>query len=153
MNNMTKDFIDSIQAALKERTSAYDTTATVKRVEGNTAWVHIPGGVDETPVKLTISAKEGDQVQVRVSGGSAFMVGNGMNPPTDDTLANSAYSLASIAEGAAENAVQSAKEAGEAAAQVYGIAEDARRTAEGVESIAEEAQENAETAANAARVL
>lgn len=67
--------------------SAYDTPATVTRVEGDTAWVHIDGGVDETPVKLTIAAHEGDKVQVRVGGGTAWLTGNGTRPPTDDALA------------------------------------------------------------------
>ena len=73
--------------ASDRKTSAYDTQATIRRIEGNTAWVHIPGGVDETPVQMTINAKEGDQVQVRVSGGRAFLVGNATAPPTDDSYA------------------------------------------------------------------
>ena len=71
----------------KQKTSAYDTEAVVRRIEGNTAWVHIPGGVDETPVRMTVKAKEGDTVQVRVSGGSAFLVGNATAPPSDDSVA------------------------------------------------------------------
>ena len=73
--------------ASKPKTSPYDSTAVVKRIEDGVAWVQIPGGVDETPVKLTINAKAGDTVQVRVSGGTAFLVGNGTAPPTDDSLA------------------------------------------------------------------
>ena len=87
---MNTNIIKDIMAALKEsdkKPTAYDTTATVRRIEGSTAWVHIPGGVDETPVKMTIAAKVGDTVQVRVSGGQAFMVGNVTAPPTDDTKA------------------------------------------------------------------
>ena len=67
--------------------SAYDTPATVTRIEGDTAWVHIDGGVDETPVKMTIAAHAGDKVQVRVGGGTAWLTGNGSRPPTDDLLA------------------------------------------------------------------
>lgn len=85
-----KDILSALQLVSKQKTSAYDTTATVRRVEDGTAWVHIPGGVDETPVKLTINAKAGDTVQVRVSGGRAFMVGNASAPPTDDHVANQA---------------------------------------------------------------
>ena len=87
---MNTNIIKDIMAALKEsdkKPTAYDSTATVRRIEGQTAWVHIPGGVDETPVKMTIAAKVGDTVQVRVSGGQAFMVGNATAPPTDDTKA------------------------------------------------------------------
>lgn len=85
-----KQLVESIKVSGQPKTSAYDTSATVTRVEGQTAWVHIPGGVRETPVKLTINAKAGDTVQVRVSGGRAFMVGNASAPPTDDRVATQA---------------------------------------------------------------
>ena len=92
---LIKDMAEAVKATVKqqERTSAYDTPATVRRIEGGTAWVHIPGGVDETPVKLTIACKPGDTVQVRVGGGSAWLVGNASAPPTDDTRANEIYEL------------------------------------------------------------
>ena len=68
-------------------TNAYDVSAVVMRIEDDIAWVHIDGGVDETPVKLTVSAHEGDVVQVRVGGGTAWLTGNGTRPPTDDARA------------------------------------------------------------------
>ena len=74
--------------------TSYDTPATVTRIEDGIAWVHIDGGVDETPVKLTIAAHEGDVVQVRVGGGTAWLTGNGTRPPTDDALAGVAKELA-----------------------------------------------------------
>ena len=73
-----------------KETVPYDTTATVTRIDGSTAYVHIEGGVDETPVEMTISAKVGDTVQVRVSGGRAWLTGNATAPPTDDTTAKEA---------------------------------------------------------------
>lgn len=76
--------------ANKPKTAPYDTEAKVVRVEGSTAWVHIPGGVDETPVAMTINASAGDTVRVRVSGGTAWLIGNDTAPPTDDTLAKEA---------------------------------------------------------------
>ena len=82
-----RSFMESMQEASRPKTSAYDTTATVRRIEDGVAWVHIPGGVDETPVKMTIAAHEGDKVQVRVGGGTAWLTGNGTRPPTDDLLA------------------------------------------------------------------
>ena len=85
-----KQLVESIKASSQPKTSAYDTSATVTRIENGVAWVHIPGGVRETPVKLTIAAKAGDNVQVRVSGGRAFMVGNATAPPTDDRVATQA---------------------------------------------------------------
>ena len=66
------------------KTSPYDTQAVVKRVEGKTAWVHIPGGVAETPVKMTVDAKPGDTVMVRISGGKGWIIGNETSPPSND---------------------------------------------------------------------
>lgn len=68
----------------------YDTTAEVVRVDGGTAWVSIPGGEGETPVQMSINARPGDTVRVRVTGGQAWLVGNDTAPPTDDTVANEA---------------------------------------------------------------
>lgn len=156
MNEVVKKLSQAIdKQADKAKTTAYDTPATVRRIEGDTAWVHIPGGVDETPVKLTISAKEGDQVQVRVSGGSAFMVGNGTNPPTDDTRANSAYSLASIADGAAQNALGNAtlaKEAADSAQASASAAESAAGDAVIAAGDAQTAAGNAQQSADSALV-
>ena len=100
--DILKDLMESGQ---DKGTSAYDTTAEVRRVDGDTAWVHIPGGVDETPVKLTISAKPGDTVQLRVGGGSAWLVGNATAPPTDDTKAKEAQKTAEKAAGTATDYV------------------------------------------------
>lgn len=106
-SDLIKDMADAIKATAQEKkTSAYDTAATITRIEANgTAWVHIPGGVDETPVKLTISAKPGDTVQLRVGGGSAWLVGNQTAPPTDDTKANKAQETAEKAAGTATDYV------------------------------------------------
>lgn len=105
--DLIKDMAEAVKATVKqqERTSAYDTPATVRRIEGGTAWVHIPGGVDETPVRLTISCKPGDTVQVRVGGGSAWLVGNATAPPTDDTGAKRAEQAAKAAAGTATDFV------------------------------------------------
>ena len=89
-NDLLNTLIKSVQMASKPKTSPYDSTAVVKRVEDGVAWVQIPGGVDETPVKLTVNAEAGDTVQVRVSGGTAFLVGNATAPPTDDRTARQA---------------------------------------------------------------
>lgn len=116
--------VSSIRQADRAKTSGYDTQATVRRIEDGVAWVHIPGGVDETPVKLTIAANPGDTVQVRVAGGRAFLVGNATAPPTDDATAQKAVtqigavnkvvnSVQKIAEQAANIAKQAAKIAGD----------------------------------------
>lgn len=102
----------------RQKPAPYDTSAEVVRVEDGIAWVHIPGGVDETPVKLTIAAEPGDTVQVRVSGGSAWLTGNATAPPTDDKTAKAAQKKANEADVRAwkadERAGEAERKAGEA---------------------------------------
>lgn len=86
--SLINTLVEAIRKADARKTTPYDTQATVTRVENGIAWVHIPGGVDETPVRLTVDAKKGDAVQVRISGGRAHLTGNATAPPTDDTKAN-----------------------------------------------------------------
>lgn len=90
---LIKDMSAALNAKPKQP-SPYDTTAEVVRVEGDTAWVHIPGGVDETPVQMSVNAKIGDTVRVRVGGGTAWLTGNDTAPPTDDEKANGAQATA-----------------------------------------------------------
>lgn len=100
-----EEFLRAIQQAARSKSSAYDTQAEVLRIdEEGTAWVHIPGGAEETPVELSIDAKEGDIVQVRVADGRAWMNGNNTAPPTDDTKANQAQASADSAQSAADQA-------------------------------------------------
>lgn len=146
INKALKDFIEAINAR-DNGTEAYDTQAQVMRVEGKTAWVHIPGGIDETPVELTIAAKAGDNVQIRVANGQAWLTGNGSAPPTDDTTAEAAQTTADRAEVRAQTAAETAAEA-EAAAQA------AMTFATTAEEAAEAAQESAQNASEyAARAL
>ena len=84
----------AIRTTDNKKTAPYDTSATVTRIDGDTAWVHIPGGVEETPVKMTVKAKKGDSVQVRISGGRAWITGNHTAPPTDDSAADKAMQAA-----------------------------------------------------------
>lgn len=105
------DIIDAIKTGQESGTKAYDTEAKVVRTSGSTAWVHIPGGVDETPVKMTIHCEPGDNVQVRVAGGSAWLVGNETAPPTDDTTAIEARLESVEASLAAQKAMESAQDA------------------------------------------
>lgn len=90
--------IDSIIEAKKDETEAYDSPATVLRDDGDILWVHIPGGVDETPIKKTIDAKRGDVIQVRVGGGTAWATGNQTAPPTDDTKAKAVEAKTTVIE-------------------------------------------------------
>lgn len=149
-DTIVRNLLESIKNVGTEKTSAFDSVATVRRIEGNTAWVHFEGGAEETPAKLTINAKIGDQVQVRVSNGVAFLVGNGTAPPTDDTAAilaqnaaNQAVESANIAFRAASTAVEDAATANEAANTALGAATQAQNAAD-------QAIEDAATASSAA---
>lgn len=107
------DIIRSLQSAMeaKQTPTPYDAPAVVTRIEGGaTAWVKIAGSDTETPVKLTIDAKTGDTVQVRVGGGSAWLTGNQTAPPTDDTKADKAMEQARKASGVATNYVTDTKD-------------------------------------------
>lgn len=105
--NSQQELIEAINTISEDKNKAYDTPATVLRVEGDTVWVHIDGGADETPVQKTINAEEGETVQVRISNGSAFLVGNASAPPTDDTTANEAHFVAEQADEKATEAIES----------------------------------------------
>lgn len=130
----------------KNKKTPYDTEAEVVRVDTEVVWVKIPGGVDETPVQKTINAKVGDTVQVRVSGGRAFLVGNGTNPPTDDTRANEASYQAQNAEVHAVNAEGAASDAMKSAENARIDASIAHQMAENATESANEANKQAENA-------
>ena len=119
--NLT-ELVETLKESINKAPKPFDTTAEVTRIEDDTAWVQIPGSDDETPVNLTIAAKEGDNVQVRVSGGNAFLVGNASAPPTDDATAI-------IAQGKAEEAVDKATAATEFAEEAAAAAASAQASA------------------------
>ena len=152
-NELIKTLAEAIDSqAKKAKSTAYDTTAEVRRVEGDTVWVHIPGGVDETPVRKTISCSPGDSVQVRIANGRGFLVGNGTSPPTDDTVAYIAQETANVAvedaaraRTAADSAEASAIEAKSAANQAVSDAATAGRAASVAQTAAEAALETANT--------
>lgn len=140
---LIKELANTINENQSKKPAPYDTTAEVIRIEGNTAWVHIPGGIDETPVQLTTNAKKGDVVQVRVSGGQAWITGNATSPPTDDTTAKEAKKTAIVADEHASDAISSAS-----LAQKY--ADEAMQDAATAHTAAISAQESAASAASAA---
>ena len=129
---------------------AYDTTAQVVRVEDDTLWVHIPGGVDETPIRKTISAKVGDNIQLRIADGSAWTTGNDTRPPTDDAMAIIADGKATDAQAQAASATNSANEAQLQADRAKGAADNANSQAELASQSAEEASVSAINASNKA---
>ena len=154
---------DAMNHTVSKKTREYDTTAVVSRIEtkedgSKQTWVSIPGGVIETPVRAGISLKPGDEVQVHVGGGRAFIQGNYTSPPPDDTRANQAYGVASdaldsavIAKTAADSAVESAEIAKEAADAADLAAGEAKKNAEDASKAAGVAQESADSAFESAR--
>lgn len=83
MNDFTR-----LIASLKrdQKRTGTDYTGQVTKVDGGTAYVRLTGSqISDTPCALTISAKVGDRVRVRVSGGRAWVTGNDTAPPTNDT--------------------------------------------------------------------
>lgn len=141
----------------KRKPKSYDTKASVTRIEGDTVWVKIPGGENETPVQKTTNARPGDDVMVRLSNGRAWLLGNNTSPATDDTRANYAADKANIAidyadnaNNAANEAVTSANLAGAAAAQAQNSADSASEAAANAWAHAEEAWNYADSANTAA---
>lgn len=128
---MSDSIVDVVRDIIKrdEKTKPYDTTAKVTRIDGGTAWVHIDGGVSETPVSMTIDAKEGDNVQVRLSGGRAWITGNATSPPTDDTTAVRASNVATDAWKHAESAHRAADTAWAEAGRAREAADEANTQA------------------------
>ena len=139
-NKVVRDFAKSLQTMVPDKTSPYDTQAEVRRIEGDTAWVHIPGGVDETPVQLTTNAKKGDIVQVRVSGGRAWLYGNATSPPTDDTTAKEAKDTAVVADEHATSAVTSAMLAQQFADAAKEAADEAKEITDEITAYSETAE-------------
>lgn len=123
--SIENDIIEIIQKAANGKTKPFDTSAEVVREEGDLLFVHIPGGVEETPVKKTINAGVGDTVQVRVSDGRAWITGNATNPPTDDRRANVANTKATEAKEEAVSAKVVAVKAEETANEAGAKAEEA----------------------------
>lgn len=151
--NTEQAFVKAIQKASKPITQAYDTTAQVVRIEGSTAWVHIDGGAEETPVEMTINCKVDDTVRVRCAGGQAYIIGNNTAPPTDDSTAYVAVKQADAAASTAQGAREAANAAALAADQAIADADAAATAASNAQTAAGNAQtaaNNAQNSANAA---
>lgn len=139
MADLGKEFLNTIKKSDKRKTQPFDAVGTVTRVKDGIAYVHFAGGVDETPVKLTINAQAGDEVQVRVADGRAWLVGNATSPPTDDTQARRAINLSKQANDAAVKATKDAMVAHEAAESASASAREAKETTDEINAYAETA--------------
>lgn len=149
IDKLAKEIKNEILSSDERKPQPYDTQAEVVRVVNGTAWVHIPGGVEETPVRMTIDAKKGDMVNIHVEKGTAWITGNGTRPPTDDTRANVATNIAEGAEKTANIASNAAIRAQESAIEANTAAEEAKADAAIANTAATEAK-SAATAANTA---
>lgn len=136
----------TIEEKDKNKITGYDTQAEVTRVSDDTIWVKIPGGTDETPVGKTVSCKEGDSVQIRVSDHRAWITGNYTAPATDDTKAIEAAGIAEVAEVSANNAIRDAAIAQDAADFAMARADDANTAASSAIASAKSAQVSADSA-------
>lgn len=117
-----KEFISAIRASDQNKTQPYDTQGTVKRVEGDTAWVEFTSGDRETPVQMTIACEKGDIVQVRVGGGGAWLTGNLTAPPTDDKKAVQALTMAgTVVQKIAEEVAEALEEVEEAIDEIPSV--------------------------------
>ena len=157
IDKLASELQKTISEKDKKKKTGYYSQSEVVRVTEDTVWVKIPGGIDETPVSKTTSAKVGDKVQVRVEGGRAWIAGNYTAPPTDDTRANSAYSLAETADynaeralRAADSAERDAERANTAASAAERAATEAKQDASAAERAATEAKQDASAAHTAA---
>ena len=147
LEKITRDFIRSLAEPQKKRTSAYDSKGIVTRIEEGIAWVKLAGSKIETPIQMTISAEPGDEVQARIANGTAWLVGNGTSPPTDDKTAKVSYK-------AAKNADKKATKAQDTADEAYKYAEDVEKAAEDAQSAADAARASASSASEyASRAL
>lgn len=137
IKKLADTIIKVVDQRLNQKPKSYDTQAVVRRIDTQTgeAFVHIPNGIDETPVRLTIDAAVGDTVQVRVADGKAWLTGNRTAPPTDDTTAR-------VAQGTAAKAEVKAEQAEETANAVSGIANSALSQAAAAKQIADDTEQH-----------
>lgn len=148
--------INYLKEAIKaneQSVTPYDATAEVVRVEDGVAWVHIPGGVDETPAFMSVSAKPGDSVRVRVANGQAWISGNETAPPTDDMVANTARVEAATATEKAEQALDDATRAQAAADVAEEAANQAQASANNASEYASRALGNLSTVQSVTETL
>lgn len=80
ISQLFKQFKRDIKAS-----TGTDYTATVTRVEGGIAYVQLTGSdIPDTPATLSVDARPGDKVRVRVRNGKAWVNGNDTLPPSND---------------------------------------------------------------------
>lgn len=96
MRALIREFIREMRAS-SSGTAPYNTTAKVVRIEGDKAWVSIPGGVPETPVDIAGNVNVGDEVEVGIGGGRAWAYGNYTDHPVGRKIAQAIRKIANDA--------------------------------------------------------
>ena len=150
IDNLAKDLYKIIHDKEEKGPKPYEPVAKVVKVEDDVVWAKIPGSETETPVEKTVNAKVGDRVRLRVSGGRAWVLGNASNPPTDDTRANFAATVAHKADEKSEKALTEAESAKEAADTAWAYADSAHTAATNAWNWADDAHTAATNAYNEA---
>ena len=127
----------------KNTSDSYD-TGTVKRIDGNIAWVQYDENNPQlTPVIISgASCKKGDEVRIKNNNGTAFILGNDSNPPTDDAEALVAKAVAKVADKNAAKAKTTADGAQATANAVSGIANTALTQAQEAKQIADDTEQH-----------
>lgn len=129
IDKLASELQKAITDGNKGKKQGYDTTAEVVRVDGDTVWVRIPGGYDETPVTRTNNANLGDEVLVRVAGGRAWLLGNKTDPSVGGVELNIVGEVADKAVESAGKAQIAAEDAHAFAGQAYRYALEAEQDA------------------------
>lgn len=109
IDDLANLFLKTINS-METKQKPLKTEATVLRVDGDTVYVHIDGGVPETPVTKTIDCKKGDRINIETIGSDGYITGNKSAPPTDDTTAMGADVKAVTAIKRAKKAQETADE-------------------------------------------
>lgn len=137
-----------IRRDIRKNTSDSYNTGTVKRIDGNIAWVQYDEENPQvTPVVISgANCKKGDKVRIKNNNGTAFILGNDSNPPTDDAKAEHAQVTAEISGRTAEEAQTMASEAEQEAGRAKAAADSAEASATSAQASAENASEYASRA-------
>ena len=81
---MTDAVRELFEMLTKKEKSGSDYTGKVTRVENGIAYVQFDGSdIPDTPVTMSIGAKAGDEVRIRVADGRAWITGNDTAPPAE----------------------------------------------------------------------
>lgn len=153
IDSLAKDLYTIIHNREEKGPKPYEPVGKVVKIDetdSNIVWVKIPGGDSETPVEKTVNAKVGDRVRLRLSGGRGWVLGNVSSPPTDDTRANFATSIAYHAEEKSDKALDEAEMATQAADTAWQYADSAHTAANTAWNWADDAHTAATNAYNEA---